>query len=573
MNELKPIYTQKTECQDCYKCVRECPVKAIKIEDNSACIIDELCVHCGKCVLVCPVGAKKIRNDVQKVKQYLNMGRKVILSIAPSWRAEFNNLPTHALIAALKKLGFAEISETAIGAQMVSASVAELMENSDQPLFLSTACPTVVETMYKYYPEYTKYFTPMLSPMAAHAKFLAERAEPDTLIAFVGPCAAKKIEIELYGESIIAVLTFDNLHKWFAEQGVDPYKFKDIEEKSESFYPFEASDGGLYPVDGGMIPGIRGRLKTKEIEFMNFSGLEGIIDAMQDIDKITSDKQIFIELLACEGGCINGPAMKAKKATVFKRDNVYRNVNTDIDKSLELYKFKVDADIRIKPIEKNVYPEPIVRSALLRIGKQTVRDELNCSSCGYDSCRDFAVALLDGRAMENMCTSYMRKMASKKANALIKAIPAGVVIVDAAMKIIECNKNFASIFGQEIEMIYNATPGMEGASINKIIPFHKLFQKVLVTGEDLVDHDIIFNEHQLNVSIFSIEKEQVVGAVMQDIRVPHVRREQVVKRVEEVIRLNLETVQKIAYLLGENASETEIRLNNVLEAFNEEKGE
>ncbi len=571
MNELKPIYTQKTECQDCYKCVRECPVKAIKIEDNSACIIDELCVHCGKCVLVCPVGAKKIRNDVQRVKQYLNMGKKVILSIAPSWRAEFNNLPTYALIAALKKLGFAEVSETALGAQMVSSAVADLIEESEQPLFLSTACPTVVEMMYKYYPQYTKYFTPVLSPMVAHAKYLAEVGEPDTLIAFVGPCAAKKIEIELYGKSIVAVLTFDNLHKWFEEQGIDPYSFKTEEEENKEFYPFNALDGGLYPLDGGMIPGIRGRLKTKEIEFMNFSGLEGIMDAMHDIDKMESDKQIFIELLACEGGCINGPAMKAKKATVFKRDNVYRNVDSNIDSRPLLYDLKVDADIRIKPVEKSEYPEPVIRTALLRIGKQRVQDELNCSSCGYDSCRDFAVALLDGHAMENMCTSYMRKMASKKANALIKAIPAGVVIADSEMKVIECNKNFASIFGAEIEMIYNATPGMEGASLSKIIPFYKLFQKVLVTGEDIVDHDIAFNEHQLNVSIFSIEKEQVVGAVIQDIRVPHVRREQVVKRVEEVIRLNLETVQKIAYLLGENASETEIRLNNVLEAFNEEE--
>jgi iron only hydrogenase large subunit-like protein/uncharacterized Fe-S cluster-containing protein len=567
MNELKPIYTKKADCQDCYKCVRECPVKAIKIEDNSACIVDELCIHCGECVLVCPSGAKKIRNDVAKVRQAIDMGRNVILSVAPSWRAEFVQLHSSQLISAIKKLGFSQVSETAIGAQMVSKGVADLIDSSDNKIFLSTACPTVVEMMYKYYPKFVAYFTPLVSPLAAHVKYLASISAPNTQFAFVGPCAAKKIEFDLFNENILAALTFENLHKWFEESNIDPYALDP--DSSETFYPFDSSDGGLYPIDGGMISGIKGRLQKQNVEFMCFSGIKAIIAAMGDLDKFSPNRQIFIELLACGGGCVNGPGMRHKESTVLKRDNVYSNVVNTIDFDKPLYGINIGAEIQIKPIISGVYSEPMIRSALQRVGKSSLKDELNCGSCGYDSCRDFAVALLNGKAMENMCASYMRKLASKKANALIKAMPAGVVIADSAMRIIECNKHFASIFGSEIEMIFEATPGLEGAMLNKIVPFYKLFQKVLVTGEDLVDSEMDYNNHRLNISVFSIERNQVVGAVIQDIRVPHVRREQVVKRVEEVIKLNVETGQKLAYLLGETASDTELRLNNVLEAFKE----
>lgn len=566
MNQLKPVFTEKSNCQDCYKCVRECPVKAIKIEDNSACIVDELCIHCGRCVEVCPAGAKKVRNDVPRVRQLLELDRRTIMSLAPSWRAEFKNLHHSQMVQAIKKLGFYEVSETALGAQMVSQAVAELIDHSTQPLFLSTACPTIVDLVYKYYPQYARHFTPVVSPLVAHTRYLKSISPAGSEVVFAGPCVAKKIESERYRESIITALTFDNLQEWFVESAIDPYKLPI--NADQSFFPHAAAEGGLYPIDGGMISGIKARLNKKNVEFMCFSGIEGIIAALREIDCQPFNRQIFIELLACGGGCVNGPVMKHKEGTIVKRDSIYSNVSRHLDNnSSAISGIDVSATFNIEPVLKRLHAEPVIRAALQQIGKTSSRDELNCGSCGYDSCRDFAEALLDGKAMENMCASYMRKLASKKANALIKAMPAGVVVVDANMRIIECNRRFASIFGPDFEIVFDAAPGMEGAQVSKIVPFHKVFRKVMVTGEDWVDHDISCKDHQLNISVFSIEKGQVVGAVIQDISVPHVRRDQVVRRVEEVIRLNLETVQKIAYLLGENASETEIRLNSVLEAF------
>lgn len=565
MNQLKPVYTQKADCQDCYKCVRECPVKAIKIEENSACIIDDLCIHCGRCVQVCPAGAKKIRNDVPKAKRMLELEQKVVISIAPAWRAEFNKYHPSQIIQALKKLGFREVSETALGAQIVSQAVAELIDSSTAKIFLSTACPTVVELIYKYHPQYAKMLTPVVSPLIAHTRFLKDNLGPDCKVIFVGPCIAKKVEAERFSDSLSCSLTFENLSDWLAEENIDPAKFPIIEELT--FFPENAAEGGLYPIDGGMISGIKARIIKKDIGYMCFSGIEGIISALKEIDQQSLPKQLFIELLACPGGCINGPAMHHKSATIIKRNNIVNHSNKFLGKQNRLININTELVLQISPIVKNVHSEATIRRALQTIGKTSLKDELNCGSCGYDSCRDFAEALLDGKAQENMCASYMRKLASKKANALIKAMPAGVVIVDAEMKIIECNRRFATIFGPDFELVFDAAPGMEGAQLCKIVPFHKAFRKVLVTGEDWVDRDISIKGHQLNVSVFSIEKGRAVGAVILDITVPHVRRDQVVKRVEEVIRLNLETVQKIAYLLGESASETEIRLNTVLEAF------
>ncbi len=564
MNQLKPIFTRKSDCRDCYKCVRECPVKAIKIEDNSAGIVDELCIHCGRCVEVCPVGAKKVRNDISTVQQLFDLDRDVILSLAPSWRVEFKGLHASQLVGAIRQLGFSEVSETAIGAQLVSKAVAELIDNAGPGLFLSTACPVVVDLICKYYPQYAKYLTDVVSPLVAHTRLLKSIRGERCSVVFAGPCIAKKIESERFNEPVASALTFENLHDWFAERSIDPYQ-QPID-PAVDFYPHSAAEGGLYPVDGGMISGIKSNLHKKNVEFMCFSGIEGIIAALHDMTELPAERQIFVELLACAGGCVNGPVMKRHEAMIMKRDRIISEVAGIVQKQ-KIASIDVSTQINVAAVRKTQRSESYIRAALQRVGKTGPRDELNCGSCGYDSCRDFAEALLDGKAMENMCVSYMRKLASKKANALIKAMPAGVVIVDAGMRIIECNRKFASIFGSDMEIVFDASPGMEGAQLDKIVPFHKVFRNVLVTGEDWVDHDISYREHQLNISVFSIEKGQVVGAVIQDIRVPHVRRDQVIRRVEEVIRRNLETVQKVAYLLGENASETELRLNNVLEAF------
>ncbi|HEX2985078.1 MAG TPA: PAS domain-containing protein, partial [Ignavibacteriales bacterium] len=188
-----------------------------------------------------------------------------------------------------------------------------------------------------------------------------------------------------------------------------------------------------------------------------------------------------------------------------------------------------------------------------------------------DACLKFAEAMLEGKAEKIMCVTYMRQLAQKKANALMRTMPSGVVIVDADLKIIECNYNFARLFGEDIERIYNAKPGMEGAFLRKVIPFSKIFQTALETGADIIGKEIHYKNSVLLFSIFTIEKGRVIGGLFRDITEPAVRKEQIINKAQDVIRKNLSTVQKIAYLLGENAAESEIILNSIINSFSTDK--
>jgi len=565
MNFLNPIFTEKAECQDCYKCVRECPVKAIKVEGGHAEVMKDHCIYCGHCVEVCPVGAKRVREDLARVKQLLKLKEKVIASIAPSFISEYPELRPAQMVCALKKLGFYGVSETALGAQNVSACVAMMLSGEDSGVHISSACPTVVEYIKKYKPELSGYVTKLLSPLLSHCKLLKKLYGDDTGIVFIGPCISKKKEAGAHQNLLDIAITFEDLCRWFEEEGIDPEQMQDT--KADVFIPHTAKEGALYPVDGGMIAGIKANCTTKEAAFMTFSGIKNFKDMLNGLNQLNTDSNIFIELLSCEGGCINGPKTKKRSSTVVKRFRVINNAQYPENEIPRKPDVDISADILINAISIRDYADSDIRSVLRSIGKFALKDELNCSGCGYDTCKEFACALLDGKAEKTMCVSYMRKLAQNKANALIKTMPSGVVIVDEKLKIIECNLNFAKIFGKDVEAVFDAKPGMEGAALEKIVPFHNLFKDVLETGKELIGKLVRYKMSVLSASIFSIEPNSIVGAVIQDITVPSVRKEQIIHKTQQVIRKNLATVQKIAYLLGENASETEVILNSITESF------
>ena len=218
-------------------------------------------------------------------------------------------------------------------------------------------------------------------------------------------------------------------------------------------------------------------------------------------------------------------------------------------------------------VEAKKYTDAQLRKALERVGKYCLEDELNCSGCGYDSCRHFAEALLEGRAEESMCVSYMRHVAHKKANMLIKTMPGGVVMVDNKLEIVESNKRFAMMLGEDIEKLYEDVPGLAKAKIESLLPSVDMFRKVLDKGTQALEKDYKINNSVVHITVFSIEPHRLVGAFLQDITAPAVAKEQIVNRARNVIEKNLQTVQKIAYLLGENASDSEVILNSIIESF------
>lgn len=562
--ELKPIYTEPDNCQDCYKCIRECPVKAIQIENNKAYITQERCIYCGHCTEVCPAGAKKIRDGISRAQMVLQNHQQTLLSLAPSWISEFEDLPEQQLIAAIRRLGFAGVSETALGAELVSAKVNDCLHCSEPGVYISSACPVVVEYIRKYSPEHINTIVPVLSPMLAHAKILQELYGDETKIIFAGPCICKKLEADTHKELIEVALTFRDLKNWFEKEGIAPYRLTSGE--SDKFIPYHSGIGTLYPIEGGMLPGISD--DNHKIVKMAFSDLENIKDVIRNLGTKREKDSLFLELLACKGGCINGPAKISDTSLALKCYAVLnRSVAAPGDPVQNFGHLNITTTY---PVDTNIkrysHTEEDIKQALVAVGKNSPKDELNCSGCGYDSCRDFALAMLEGRAEENMCVSYMRKIAHDKATVLLQKIPAGVLLVDNDLNIVDMNRFCANLLGEEIGTIYDVSPGLHGMALNKICSFGDIFSVVLDSGEEITERQIRDGDRIWLLSIYNIQPQRLVFGLLQDLREPYVRKEWMLEKIQEVIQKHMSTVQQVACLLGENAAFSDATLRAVMEA-------
>jgi iron only hydrogenase large subunit-like protein len=573
MNYLNPIFTEKRECQDCYKCVRNCPVKAIKVEGGYATVMPELCIVCGYCVEVCPNGAKRIRDDLANARQLLALKKSVFVSLAPSYITEFPNTSPAQIIAALKRLGFAGVSETALGAQQVSAQAAALLQTGPARVLASSACPVVVSFLQKHRVNGAGLLAGLLSPLLTHCQMLRRAFGADIGIVFIGPCIAKKLEAAQHPELLDVALTFEDLRRWLEQEHVSPEKMAPAPENR--FVPESAAEGAWYPVDGGMIAGMKSACAVNDSSLMAFSGLAAIKKALDGVEELKPELKpgggLFLELLACEGGCVNGPKARARGATAAKRHRVFRSAPPPAVVLPRPATPATPVDFSVTPPPPVRYPDSQIREALRNVGKFSADDELNCGGCGYDSCREFGIALIHQKAERAMCVTYMRQLAHKKANALIQKMPSAVVIVNDALRVIEFNAAFAGLFARDQAPGGAGAASLEGIALAEVMPFASLFHNVLKTGEDILDRDLRFQNIILHATIFSIEKHCLVGGILQDITKPAVRKEQVIRKAREVIQKQLATTQQIAYLLGENAADAEITLNSIIDSFSPPK--
>ncbi|MDR1114492.1 MAG: 4Fe-4S dicluster domain-containing protein [Candidatus Margulisbacteria bacterium] len=545
MNSANPVYTLRNECQDCYKCVRVCAVKAIKIQNGHAEVLPERCVACGTCVASCPAGAKRIRSDLEKVRNLLLQKKKIIVSLAPSWRGVFEYSPAK-MIAILQALGFAAVSETALGAQEVSIRIAQILNEQNSGLYISSACPVIVDYVRLYKPEFTSCILPLASPLLTHAKLLKDLYGADNAVVFIGPCIAKKNEADRQSDLLAAALTFDDLKYWIKEAYIDPETLPDDGQK---FVPENAYEGSLYPLDGGMNETLR-RCGVKEnVQLINIGSLELFGDALKNLEVQKLSAPVFIEALACVGGCIAGPCAAGKRSRLLMIAYILQNT---------LQRKNIPARPRvIEPrqyapanIARKKYSLEEIQAALKKLGKYTPEDELNCSGCGYNSCRDLAQALLDGAAEVSMCASYMRKTATRKAAALLKSMPSALVMLDKNLKVLEVNEAFNKMFKE-----------------NEMTDFFPLFKTALRTGQDLRKEHYVYKNRLYDLNVFAVEQNEIVGALITDVTRTQEGREKVAGKAREVIAKNIATVQEIASLLGEHMVETEALLNSIAEDY------
>ena len=560
-----PVYTTENECQDCYKCVRHCPVKAIRIVGGKASVIPEACVACGQCVKVCPAHAKKIRSDLARLKELLASGAKLYASVAPSFAGYFKGVTIGRLAAALRRLGFAGTSETAHGAESVSAHVSRLLAETDSPLVISSACPAAVDMVRKYLPGYAKFISPLPSPVRAHCGLLREAFGADAKVVFFGPCAAKKNEADRNPGQLALACVFPALERLLEERGIS--LAPDGEEDELALGP--AEEGRFYSVEGGMNDTIRDG--SANVRYVSVSGLENLRRMLGELPRelrsgaAPAARKIFVEALACPGGCVNGPAMPAdggSLATLFATD-----AESPIQTSAgRCFAHCGTAAYPPEPVREEEPDEATMAQALARVGKTSKADELNCGACGYETCRAFARALIAGKAEEAQCHTFLKRNFQRTSNALIKYIPAGVVIVDGRGLVTECNRQFAEMCGET--GVFDALGSLDGIACDALMgEFSDLFAGALEHGSETVKYRQPWKGRLVTVSVFPIAKGEFAGAVVQDVTQNEGRREEIAAKAREVIAKNVYTVQQVARLFGEHIAETEIMLNEIAGAY------
>lgn len=548
MERRAPVSTDPAQCQDCYKCLRACPVQAISVAAGHAQVRPEACIACGRCVAACPRRAKRVRDDLPAARAAVASGQ-AIAALAPSWVAAFPGLDPARCSAALARLGFAAVSEVAVGAEAVSAAMADLLQRDGERLWLSTACPAAVAWVRRHRPALVPALAPVASPALVHARMLAA-ARPGARVVLISPCIAKKREADEHPDLFAAAISFRDLERWWQEEGIDPRHCP----PGPPFLFAAGMHGRRYPLAGGMLEGIAARGGR------GFQAMAGGVEAFdahcRGLDPARAGA--LLELLACPGGCIDGPGMPEGPGLVQRRRAVLEAPAPPAERTAPA----VDT-AAAWTAEPDLTPEPAERflaAALARIGKRTPEDEANCGGCGYDACRAFARAMCAGRAEPEQCVTWMRRLAQRQANALMTAMPAAAVLVDRQLRIVECNRHFVRLAGGEERC-------QAGQAIPAPAALQRLLRHVLDGGSDIVNRELRWGQRVLSASLFSVAPGQVAGAVLIDITEPAISREQVAARAREAIEKHLATVQRIAYLLGENAAETEGLLAQIVDAY------
>ncbi len=568
------IQFKEANCKNCYKCIRSCPVNAIAFKNEQAEIIHDECIMCGNCLTVCPQNAKSVNSDIEKVKKYINKKEKVYVSLAPSFASVFDE---KWLYCALKKLGFTHVEGTANGAYQVSRQYEKLLQQKEMKNIITSCCSSIILLIEKYYPQLIPQLAPVVSPMIAHAKMMRETYGKRIRVVFIGPCISKKDEFnDLQNENQVdAVLTFDDLDKWFEDEGL--YQSDDILDDMKNF----DNIARIYPVPGGVLKTIDRKYK-KNYRSISVDGIERCIEVL---DSIVSGNvgNYLIEMSSCTGGCIAGPCMKnvkgafltsrerlldyAKRASSNTSDDLTNNImtSTKIDFSKEF----VDRS------KKNEIPsESVIQGILNSIGKFSKDKELNCGACGYPSCRQKALAVYLGKAQVHMCLPYMRERAESISNIIINNTPNAIFALDKNLNIQEANTSAQTMFR-------TGNHSLEGKNIVEILPCDE-FEKVLESGENIYDEKHIYENFDMVVkqSIINVSTHNTVIVIINDITNEEAQRQKTLESryqnidiTQKVIDKQMRVAQEIASLLGETTAETKVALTKLKNSIMSEMGE
>ena len=551
---------KKSNCKNCYKCIRHCPVKAIRFSGNQAHIIGNECILCGQCFVVCPQNAKQIIDETEKVKVFLQSGDPVIVSLAPSFVANYDDVGIGAMREVLKKLGFYDVEETAIGATMVKREYERMLREEERDIIITSCCHSVNLLIQKYFPAELEYLADVLSPMQAHCTDIKKRY-PSAKTVFIGPCVAKKDEAEYYEGIVDAVLTFEELTEWLRKEKIEIDKTMDTAEESRARF---------FPTTGGV-------LKTMAQDMPNYTylaidGVENCIAALRDIES-GKIHNCFIEMSACAGSCIGGPVMEKYHRSPIKD---YMSVATFAGKKdfevEQLSAGELKKQFTYIEHKLTMPSDAEIASALRQMGKMKTSDELNCGSCGYNSCREKAIAICQGKAEISMCLPFLKDKAESFSDAIVNSSPDGLIVLNESLEVQQINDAALRL------MNLRASTDVLGEPVVRILD-PKVFLQVQETGRNLHGKTVYLAEYKRYVELTVVHEKdsRVLVAILRDITGRETEREkkekirnQTIEVADKVVDKQMRIVQEIASLLGETAAETKIALTKLKESITDE---
>ncbi len=547
---------KKVNCKDCYKCVRYCPVKSIRVKDHAASILAGECILCGNCTIVCPQHAKEDINDVPMIKVLMSKHETVIAIVAPSFAAYFN-ISFETMKSTLKKLGFADVFEVAEGAHVVKNEYERLVAENPDQTWITSSCASVNYYIKRHRPEAAKYLLPVLTPMKALAKILRERY-PEAKFVFIGPCLSKKGEAFENGSGVSAVLLFEELEDWLAEENI-------VVHEDESFRN-QPRLSRLFPMSGGILATMK---QEPGINYLPISGFDGVKQTIEDVidGKLP---HCFIEMNFCKGGCVGGPSFRRKElgtlrgavktrqaagTTIYDEDY---SVPETLDYSTT---FQTKRVFRLEPTKAQI------EAVLRQMDKFSPEDELNCGMCGYSTCREKARAVLFGKAEIDMCMPYIRKRAENYAGKIIDSVPSGILAIDMSLNISQANPAACDIFGVDATSLVGQPIGTI-LDENDFVNLLASDEGTLMTSIYLPDYGLYLDE-TLQVN----RDANLIICILKNVTEEKTRhrramqkRQQTAAIADEIVEKQLRMVHEIASLLGETASETKIAISDLKES-------
>ena len=552
---------KKSNCKNCHKCIRHCPVKAIRFSGNQAHIIGNECILCGHCFVVCPQDAKEIVDSTEKARVLLQSGAPVYVSLAPSFIANYEGVGIESMRRALQKLGFTDVEETAIGATIVKTEYERMLRDEQRDIIIASCCHSVNLLIQKYFPSCLEYLADVMSPMQAHCADIKKR-HPEAKTVFVGPCVAKKDEAEYYEGLVDAVLTFEELTNWLKSEGVELEREQDNTPESRARF---------FPTTGGVLKTMA--QDAPSYTYLAMDGVENCIAALKEIESGKIHK-CFIEMSACVGSCIGGPVMEKYHRSSPVKDYITvagyageKDFVVDQPAPMSLKKnFSMIEHKLAQPSETEIM------SVLRQMGKFKPADELNCGTCGYNSCREKAIAIIQGKAEASMCLPNLLDKAESFSDTIVRNTPYGLIVLNENLEVQQVNRAARKI------MNIRASSDVLGEPVIRILD-PTVFANVMSSGRSVRDQRVYLAEYKKYVEqtvVYDPDSHLLVG-IMRDITDDEAEREkksrinrQTVEVADTVVEKQMRIVQEIASLLGETAAETKIALTKLKESIGDE---